>query len=146
MRSSIGIVVLAVVVSACLPPAGRLFRLTLTTVYGSRGQPVVLGDQTGLVTGLEQIDPTAAGFDGAQEEPMVKPDPSDATAILVGWVGGECDSDDAISFAPSASGDTLRIDLHVPPLPCGAAAIGHGIRIRLTKALDTTAIVTSYGR
>jgi len=76
---------------------------------------------------------------------IVRVDVSNGSAIVIGWVGGACDSDDAIAFAATASGESLRIGLHAPPLPCGGAAVGRGLRVHLAHPIDASAIATSYG-
>jgi hypothetical protein len=76
--------VLAAVLSAC-QPSGAQFRTTSVMDDGTYPMPVVLGDQTGLVAGIEPA--LAVGF---VDVPSVQPDPDDPN-VVVSWGTGACD-------------------------------------------------------
>ncbi len=127
-----GALLAAIAVSACArDPAGTLFRTTVEAPDGSYAQEVVLGDQTGLVTG---IDPSAWDGESAFDPPTVAIDEHDPSTLIFRWANGACDRP-AISF--SSSGDRFR--LHVDPRAkfgaCMAILLRRSIRIHLTEPI-----------
>ena len=138
-RFSLGLS-LAVVVAACLPPAGTLFRATLSMPDGSHSLPVALGDQTGLVVEIEPTegDPTVGS------EPLVRADPTDPNAFIVTWIGGACDNDAAIAFRPSGSGYAIDLEVHEKVvMGCVALGILRGLRIRTSTPVPLGSITAS---
>jgi hypothetical protein len=121
---------LAVVVTACGPPSGRLFHTTLTTPDGVYSLPVTLGDQTDLVVGFEP-GPTEPF---PELQPAVRSDPADPNAMIVTWVGGACEDESVVVFHPGGG----RYDLAVSPrgglfASCPAIGIFRAVRIRTSE-------------
>ena len=133
---------LAVVVAACLPPAGTLFRTTLSTPDGAYPLPVALGDQTGLIVEIEPAEPDSA----ARIEPLVQPDPTDPNAFVVTWLGGACDNDATIAFQRSGSGYALHLEVHDKiGLGCSDLGILRGLRITTSTPVPLNSITASGG-
>jgi len=126
---------LVAVLSSCQAPAGTQFRATVVQPDGSYAMPVVLGDQTGLVTAIE-----SAPFEGYVELPSVRPDPNDPNAVIVSWGTGACDDD--TSLALQRSGPGFRIDIAVNAgftLACTAQLLYRGLRIQFSTAVSADA-------
>jgi hypothetical protein len=127
---------LVVMVSACQAPAGTQFRATVVQPDGSYAMPVVLGDQTGLVTAIE-----AAPGDGGSERPSVQPDPDDPNAVIVSWGTGACDDDTAVALRRSGAGFRMDIVVHEGlNLGCTAQLLFRGLRVRFSESVPDDAI------
>ena len=70
--------------------------------------PVVLSDETGLVTSIE-AQPFDTHLDYGQ--PAIQADPTDPRAFFVTWGGGPS-HDAALTFKPFQDGYLLRLELH----------------------------------
>jgi hypothetical protein len=130
---------LVFVLAACLPPPGTVFRTTLTGPDQSDTLPIALGDQTALVTGIEQAegDPTV-------NAPILQADPTDSNALIVRWLGGLCDNDVALSLAPTESGYALHLEVHGKiGLGCPAVGVIRGLRIMTSKPIRVDSITVS---
>ena len=90
-------VLLAVLVVACGPPAGRLFHATLSSPDGSYPLRVTLGDQTDLVVAIEPAAGEALGDAG----PSVWSEPAEPNVLIITWLGGACEDETVISFWPN---------------------------------------------
>src|SRR5919112_1638047 len=90
---------LVAVVSGCQSPLGTQFRATVVQPDASYPMPVVLGDQTGLVTAIESAPGDRAGL-----LPSVKADPDDSNAVIVSWGTGACDDDTGVSLQRLSAG------------------------------------------
>lgn len=136
-------VVVALVVAACLPPAGRTYQTTLLHISpdnpsGDYPLPVTLSDQTDLVVGIEP----AEGSYGL--EPVVQSDPADPKALILSWLGGMCDNDALVSFQPSGSSYALHLEVHQKlGLGCPAAGILRGLRIVTSEPIPIGSIAVS---
>jgi hypothetical protein len=146
MRNLILAVSLAALIGACGSPAGRQFSTTLvhTSLDNPAGDyllPVVLGDQTNLVTAIESAE--AAATDPGPDL-SVKVDPSDPSAIIAVWLGGLCDSDATLVFQRSDSGYTLHLEAHQKlGFGCPAAGIGRAVRIKMSGPFPVGDILPS---
>jgi hypothetical protein len=126
----------AALITACGSPSGRQFSTTLvhTSPDNPAGDyllPVVLGDQTDLVTAIEPAEDAATG---PRLELTVIGDPSDPNAIIAGWLGGLCDSDATLAFQRSVAGYALHLEVHGKlGFGCPAAGIGRAVRIKLSE-------------
>ena len=103
---------------------------------GSYAMPVVLGDQTGLVTAIE-----SAPGEGGGDLPSVQPDPDDPNAVNVTWGTGACDDDTGIAL--QRSGARFRMDIVVNAgfsLGCTAQLLFRGLRVRFSEAVPADAI------
>ncbi len=142
MRSVTLAVLLMIVAAACLAPAGTRFETTITQPDGSYPKPVVLGDQTGLVTAIESATgDTADGF-----ELIARPDLQNANAVIVTWVGGACEDEVALSLY--RSGEAFRLHLDVRGGPgigggCPAIALTRGLRIQFSEPVPAGSIIVS---
>jgi len=135
------ILALALLVGACSsPPAGRLFRTSLPT-DGYAPLPIVLGDETDLVTGIEA---GPAGADAPGSEATARADPAGANAFIVTWMGGLCATDAAMSFIRAGSGYALHLEGHQPPLAsCSMVGIGRDLRIRTSRPIPLELIAVT---
>jgi hypothetical protein len=142
MRSVTLAVLLMIVAAACLAPAGTRFETTITQPDGSYPKPVVLGDQTGLVTAIESATgDTADGF-----ELIARPDPENGNAVIITWVGGACEDEVALSLY--RSGEAFRLHLDVRGGPgigggCPAIALTRGLRIQFSEPVPAGSIIVS---
>jgi hypothetical protein len=115
-------------VVACGPPAGTLFRTTLTTPDGSYSMPVTLGDTTGLVVSIEPI----VLEDWPGDDPMVTGDPANPNALVLSWMGGACEDETVVGFWP----DDERFGMYVSPRggfgSCPAIGLLRAVKITLS--------------
>ena len=130
MRLVAGLLV-ALLVVACGPPAGTLFKTTLVGGDGSNAMPVTLGDTTGLVVSIEPTTLETWLGDG----PTVGADPSDPNVLILSWMGGVCEHETTVGFWPVED----RFAMYVAPRGgpslfggCPAAAVARAVRIRLS--------------
>src|SRR5258706_9633273 len=99
----------AAAVAACSGPSpNRQFKAVLQVSVEAPPLPVVLSDETGLVTGIESapIDP------GAGAEPAARADPTDPNAFIVGWLGGDCDNDASLTFKRLEGAYVVNVAVH----------------------------------
>lgn len=137
------LLLVTVLVAACGGPSGspmptpRLFRTVLS--HGDTPSvPVVLSDSTGLVTALgPQIDPRSD-----EREPALLADPSEPNAFEITWLGGLCDEEIDLEFAPAEDGFTLRLNVHASG-SCPAAGVSRGVRIVASRAIPLATIVVT---
>jgi hypothetical protein len=133
--------ILAIVLVACGPPAGRLFQTTLVYPDGSHPLPVTLGDRTDLVVGIEP----AARQPSAGVDPSVRSDPADSAVLIVSWLGGGCEDEAVVAFWPDDDGYWLTVaSRDRPGLGGGCPAIGlpRALRIKTSEpvALDLISV------
>lgn len=129
MRVAAGLV-LTLLVTACGPPAGTLFRTTLASADGSYPMPVTLGDTTGLVVSIESVVlEDWPGFDG----PRVTGDPANPHVLVLSWLGGACEDETVIGFWP----DEERYGMYVAPRG-GPGLFGGCVGIGLVRAIRIT--------
>lgn len=110
------LVAVAVVVAACSDPSS-------VRQFSDDGAPypVVLNDETGLVTGIDSVS-----FDpfGDRGQPAVRADPTDPNAFFITWFGGPA-HDAALSFKLFQDGYLLRLEVHGRPgFPGGGTSVG----------------------
>jgi hypothetical protein len=134
---ALGVLVAATIVGCSGPtePEPRLFRTVLPQAV--QPLPVVLSDQTGLVTGIGP----AADPQGHDDQPVILADPSDPMAFVITWVGSPCDEDAALSFRSNEGG--YRLQLTVSPGARGCqllAAVPRGVRIATSTAIPVSSI------
>ena len=102
--------------------------------------PVVLGDETNLVTAIEPVP--GVGDPGPEAE--VRADAQGPSSFLVSWIGGLCASDLAMSFARAGSGYTLTLEGHEPLLgSCPAVGIGRGLRVTMSAPIPLDSIAVT---
>jgi hypothetical protein len=136
MRRLVGLL-LALVMAACGPPPGTVYRLTLVDIEGNFPVPIVMGDQTDLVVAIE-ADDWDETWDGTAS---IKADPKDARTLIVHWLGGACDNDATLIFYEGALGLALDLTTHGKiGLGCTAQGIQRGIRITLTEPVAPESI------
>ena len=130
------ILAMAASAAACQQPGGQLFRTTLpTSVY--QPLPLVLRDQTGLVTGIEPAAMDKPTFG----DPLVLTDPSDPDAFTVSWIGGLCEGDAALSLW--RADPQYFLQLVVTPsggTGCPMAGVVRGLRIRTSSPIPVDSI------
>lgn len=128
----------AAVVSGCAAnPDGTLYRTTVNGPDGSSPQEVVLGDATGLVTGIE---PAPVDDPNAFDPPTVSADPDDPNALVLRWSNGACDHA-AIAFKRSGARFVISIDPRTPMFgSCTANLLFRSIRIRLSEPIGPNSI------
>lgn len=123
--------------TACLQPAGTLFRATALQPDGAYPMPVTLGDETGFVVAIE----SAPGDYGDGDLPHVQSDPEDPNAVIVSWGTGACDDDTAASFKGAAAGYRLDLDVNEGfPVACSAQLLIRGLRIRFSTPIPADTI------
>jgi hypothetical protein len=116
-------------------PEPRLFRTALP--LGNQPLPLVLSDQTGLVTGIGP----AADPQGLDNQPVILADPSDPMAFVIAWVGSPCDEDAALSFMSKEGGYRLQLSASPGALGCQLlATVPRGVRIVTSTAIPLSSI------
>lgn len=102
--------------------------------------PVVLDDETGLVTGIESLSFDPYGDHG---QPAVRADPTDPNAFFITWFGGPA-HDATLSFKPFQDGYLLRLEVHTNPgFPGGGLTVGipRVVRIVTSSPIPIEAIL-----
>jgi hypothetical protein len=138
MRSiALGVLVAASILGCSEPgPEPRLFRTALP--LGDRPLPMVLSDQTGLVTGIG----LAADPQGNDIQPVILADPSDPKAFVITWIGSVCDTDATLSFKPHEEGYRLQLSVSPGARACQLmVAVPRGVRIVTSTAIPISSIV-----
>src|SRR6476469_9691171 len=100
----------AAAITACSGPSpSRQFNAVLPFAEEAYRLPVVLSDETGLVTGIASMpmDPRA---DYAEVAALA--DPNDPNAFIVRWLGGACDHDGVLTFRRHEEGYVLNVAVH----------------------------------
>lgn len=129
-----------VALAACGAPDGRRFETTLRQPDGSYALRVVLGDQTGLVTGIE---PGGVGQGPFDLVPAVSAT-ADKSTLEVSWLGGACAKGVQLSFAPLAGGLSLRLrGEHGLFESCTLIGLFRTVYVRVSEPVDAAAITTS---
>ena len=141
-RHGMGSIALGVLVAASIvgcagstEPETRLFRTALP--LGNQPLPVVLSDQTALVTGIEPV----ADPQGADVQPVILADPSDPMAFVITWIGSGCDEDAALSFKANEGGYRLQLTVSPGALGCQLlTTVPRGVRIVTSTAIPVSSI------
>ncbi len=124
---------ISIAVSACGgEPPGKLYRTTVQNPNGSYAQEVVLGDQTGLVVG---VDPSMWDGRTVYDPPTVVIDAQDPMALIFRWANGACDHP-AITFSRSGDRFALRVDPRESSGTCVGILLYRAVRIRLTDPIS----------
>jgi hypothetical protein len=99
----------ATAVAACSEAPSRQFNAVLQVTEETQPLPVVLSDETGLVTGMASgpMDPRAD-----YSELVALADPTDPNAFIVRWLGGACDHDGSLTFKRHEEGYVLNVTVH----------------------------------
>jgi hypothetical protein len=145
VRRVVVALLMSVAVASCLGhSSSRQFSTELHRADETTPFPVVLSDETGLVTGIESA-PLALGDDVA---PIARADPADPNAFFVSWLGGACDNDAALTFKPLAGGYTVNVTVHGKfgfPGGCTAVGIPRDVRILTSSPIPIDSIVAAGG-
>ena len=129
-------VLLASLLAGC-QPAGRIFRTTLEP--SDRPLPVILGDETGLVVGVE---PVSMDFTTWTDTPPLRADPADARAAVLSFLGGMCDQDVKLAFRLHEAVYELRVDVAQKlGLGCPAAGVMRSVRIVTSEPLPVASVL-----
>ncbi|MES1239429.1 MAG: hypothetical protein ABUL57_01055 [Chloroflexota bacterium] len=147
MRRLLSLTLIAPLLAACgvfagADPSGTLFRTTVASPDGSYVQEVVLGDQTGLVTGIEPVEIVdASGFD----PPTIEADEGQKNTLVFRWANGACDRP-AISFVRLQD----HLSIKVSPRPQGGACMAillfRAVRIHFKEPVDPATIEVASPR
>lgn len=139
---ALGVLAAASIIGCSGPqgPEPRVFHTALPQAV-DQPLPVVLRDETGLVTG---IGPAADPQDDVQ--PVVLADPSDPKAFVISWLGGPCDKDAALSFKSKEGGYVLSLAVSKSTGGCPLHGIPRGVRIVTSTEIPLSSIeVTGRG-
>ena len=142
MRITTIAVAVALLATGCLGPSGRQFRTSLPEPGVAAPFPIVVGDETGLVVGIEPgpIDPWA------RIELAVHEDPTSQMAFIAVWMGGAIDDDAVLSFRRVGSGFALSLDAHRGLGNSTSEGIARSLRIVTTEPISVESITASGGR
>jgi hypothetical protein len=128
---------LAALCGAC-QPAGRLFQTTLGP--SDRPLPAILGDETGLVVGIEPGEIEPGAFFGPN--PTLDVDPADPNTAIVAFFGGMCDQDVKLAFRLHEGTYQLRVDPEEKiGLGCPAAAVSRALRITTSVPIPVAEVL-----
>ena len=108
--------------------------------------PVVLNDETGLVTAIESA-PMDPSFD--YSEPAAREDPTDPNAFIISWLGGACDNDVLLWFTRGDGVYALSVEVHGRfgfPGGCVALGIPRDVRVVISSPIPVASIVAAGGR
>ena len=134
----------AAAIAACSgPSSSRQFSAVLQLSEEAHPLPVVLSDETGLVTGMASVpmDPHAD-----YTELAAQADPTDPNAFIVRWLGGACDNDASLRFYRAEGVYVLNVALHGKvgfPGGCTALGIPRDIRIVTSSPIPVDSIVAA---
>jgi hypothetical protein len=138
MQAAVAAVFVAILLGACLPPTGRQFHATLG-IAADDPLPVTLGDQTGLVEGIEPAwldNPppisslTLAGGRSPHE-------------FVVLWPGGLCDNEAILSLTSTTSGYAMHLEVRRKFGSCASVGLVRSLRIELSKPTDPKTVTLS---
>jgi hypothetical protein len=133
----------AAAVAACSGPSTSQFKTELHFANEDAPLPVVLSDETGMVTGIES-GPVDQQVDYA--EPVARADPTDPNAFIVSWLGGACDNDASLTFKVSEGVYELNVAVHGKlgfPGGCTALGIPRDVRILTSSPIPVDSIVAA---
>lgn len=139
----IGVALLsAAAVAACSgPSSGQQFSAVLQDSAEAPPLPVVLSDETGLVTGIESAPMDPRGDYG---EPTVRADPTDPNAFIISWLGGACDNDASLTFKRAEGVNVLNVAVHGKfGFGCTAAGVYRDLRIVTSTPIPVDSIVAA---
>lgn len=132
---------LAVSLSACQQPAGRIFQTTLPT-DGYDPMAVTLSDETGLVTAIEPAARDQVTW--SDRQPAVQQDPITPNASILTWLGTLCDRDATLWFRTTQEGYDLHLTVNVKggfPGGCPGVAVLRALRIVTSSPIPVDSIV-----
>jgi hypothetical protein len=141
MRAAAIPLVLTLFATGCAGPAGTQYRTSLPEPGVAAPFPVVLGDQTELVVGIEPAE--AMGF--PPFELAVHEDPVNASAIIATWIGGACDDEAALTFRRDGPGFSLHLQVRRGWGACTMAGISRTLRILTSSPIPLDSIRPSGG-
>ncbi|MBI3745985.1 MAG: hypothetical protein HY264_05575 [Chloroflexi bacterium] len=144
---AIALVILgATSVAACSgPDPSRQFRTVLQFPTETAPLPVVLNDETGLVTSVDSA-PLDPQFDTS--EPAARADPTDPSAFIVSWLGGACDNDAVLWFTQGQGTYSLSVEVHGKFAllgGCPALGVPRDVRIVTSRPIPIDLIVAAGG-
>ena len=131
-------------VAACAgPSSSRQFSAVLQVSDEVPALPVVLSDETGLVTGIgpAPMDPGAG-----HAQLAARADPPDPNAFIVSWLGGACDNDASLTFKRAEGGYLLNVAVHAKGGllgSCTLQGILRDVRIVTSSPIPVDSIVTA---
>jgi hypothetical protein len=144
MARSLLLLAVVLVAGCSLSPGGRLWHTSLPNGE-AEPLPVVLRDETRLVSGIE---PALVDTSDAPPLPALRADPSDPSVLVVSWLGG-CDTDAELALQPSHRASP-PYELHVSPRSsgglisgCAPIAVGRGVRIHTISPIPVSSIVVN---
>jgi hypothetical protein len=100
----------------------RYFELVIPPVGSGGAVPGQVSDLTATIVGVEvgRKDPLV----GAVDQPFVAPQPGRPDAIVVGWVGGNCDARVDLELSPGEGGaPTITLKLLARPGACDSVGV-----------------------
>jgi hypothetical protein len=132
----------AAAVVACSGASSRQFSAVLQFSEEAQSLPLVLSDETGLVTGIASVpkDPLAD-----HAEAVARADPTDPNAFIISWLGGACDHDASLTFKRHEGGYWLHVTVHGNvgfPGGCTMIAIPRDVRIDTSSPIPVDSILT----
>jgi hypothetical protein len=133
----------AATVAACSEPSpSRQFSAVLQFSEEAQPLPVVLSDETGLVTGIASapMDPRADYTELAGQA-----DPTDPNAFIVRWLGGACDHNASLTFKRHEEGYVLNVAVHGNlgfPGGCMMLGVYRDVRIVTSSPIPVDSILT----
>jgi hypothetical protein len=125
------------------PASSPQFSAVLQVTAEAPPLPVVLSDETGLVTGIASApkDPS-----GRYIELAARADPTDPNAFIVSWLGGACDNDASLNFSRHEGKYVLNVAVHGKfgfPGGCTANGIFRDVRIVTSSPIPVESIVAA---
>ena len=139
-RRAVALALIAFVLVVACEAEGRTFQTTLQT-GNSKPLPVILIDETELVTGIGQaeLDLAWAGT------PAVHPIRNDQNAAVLSWLGGVCDGASTVRFHVVHGDYLLNLETHRTGDNCPDAGMPRAIRIAMSRSMPVESIVVAGG-
>lgn len=125
------------------PASSPQFSAVLQVAAEAPPLPVVLSDETGLVTGIASAPKDPGGrYAGLS----VRADPTDPNAFIVSWLGGACDNDASLTLSRHEGNYILNVMIHGKfgfPGGCTANGILRDVRIVTSSPIPVESIIAA---
>ena len=113
--------------------------MEMSTSDGSYRLPVVLNDETGLITRIESTPAEMQGND--YMAPAVRVDPGDPNSFILSWLGGACDNHASLTLKRFENGYELRLAVDTAFGGCIALGVFRDVRIVTSSPISVDSIV-----
>jgi hypothetical protein len=121
--------------SMLLPPAG--IQLTLPPVGDLGPHPVTVVDHAGILRAAAPGNPPNGFEPGVAIQAVTGRD----EAVLLTWIGGECDDRSIVTIDPAGGGYRVHVDMPSSAMGCSAVGIPRSVLLTLDRAVEAASFV-----